>query len=348
MRILIETHHPSDIHFWKYVVRELVRRKHEVLLLSRDRDVMRRLLEAYPWIPYKIVSSMSADNRFPILELFNRLIQVAREIVRFKPDVVASLFGSYTQSAKLLRIPNLIFTDSEFQHFNHRIAHPFADVVFTPACFWKDLGPKQRRYQGYHELAFIHPNYFQPRAEVLRMLGAEVGNYIVMRLSAWNTLHDIGHQGLGESAIEFVQRWKHRFKIFVVPEEGKCDPRLAEYVFDLPPDWFHDALYFARFVLTEGASTASEAACMGVPTVYVNSTEHRGYLDELEKKYGLVASFAQPEAALSTANSWLDMDAAEQIQQFRDSASRMIEANQDVTAYTLRALTERTLARNRA
>jgi predicted glycosyltransferase len=85
----------------------------------------------------------------------------------FKPDVVTSLFGSYAQTAWLLRKPNIIFTDSEFQHFNHRIAHPFATQVYTPACFWKDLGPKQRRYNGYHESAFLHPKYFRPRQEVL-------------------------------------------------------------------------------------------------------------------------------------------------------------------------------------
>lgn len=340
MRILIETHHPSDIHFWKYVVRELIDRGHEVLVLSRDRDVMKQLLEAYPWMPYKIISAMSANNRIPLLELFARQFKVAVEIIRYKPDLVASLFGSYTQSAKLLGKTNLIFTDSEFQHFNHRIAHPFADAVFTPACFWKDLGHKQFRYRGYHELAFVHPKYFKPRSKVLDMLGVEAGGYLIMRLSAWNTLHDIGQEGLGESAYDFVQRWRHRYLIFIVPEEGKCDPRLAKYIFKLPPDWFQDALYHARLVLTEGASTASEAACMGVPTVYVNSTEHRGYLDELEKKYGLVAAFTEPAPALARAEAWLAEDANDQIEGFRAAAKRMIADNEDVTDYTVNVLTQ--------
>ena len=338
MRILIETHHPSDIHFWKYVVRELITQGHTVKLLSRDRDVMKQLLEAYDWIPSEILTAMSGNNKIPLLEMIGRQFKVAGAIRRFKPDVVVSLFGSYTQSAKLLGKRNLIFTDSEFQHFNHRIAHPFADLVYTPACFWKDLGKKHRRYRGYHELAFLHPNYFTPRREVLTKLGTEEGKYLMLRLSAWNTLHDIGQSGLGDLAFEFVQKWKDRFRIFIVPEEGKCDPRLKDHIFKLPPDWFHDALYYARLVLTEGASTASEAACMGVPTVYVNSTEHRGYLDELEGKFGLVHGFAEAQPGLAKANDLLDVEQEAQRVERKNAVEAMLEYNEDVTRFTVNAV----------
>lgn len=339
MRILIETHHPSDIHFWKYIVRRLLDAGHTVKLLSRDRDVMKRLLKAYDWIPSEIVSSMSGDNRLPLWEMLGRQFKVAAAIRKFKPDVVVSLFGSYTQSAKLMGKRNLIFTDSEFQHFNHRIAHPFADSIYTPECFWKNLGKKHRRYRGYHELAFLHPDYFSPRPEVLDKLNVEANTYLILRLSAWNTMHDIGQSGLGDRAYAFVQEWKDRYRIFIVPEEGKCDPRLREHIFNLEPDWFHDALFYARFVLTEGASTASEAACMGVPTVYVNSTEHRGYLDELETRFGLVHSFSEPPPGLAKARELLTEDVERQSNRLKQSLSKMFEHNEDVTAFTFKAIT---------
>ncbi len=339
MRILIETHHPSDIHFWKYVVSELLAQGHTVKLLSRDRDVMKQLLEAYDWIPSEIISSMSGNNKIPLLEMLSRQFKVAAAIRRFKPDVVASLFGSYTQSAKLFGKRNLIFTDSEFQHFNHRIAHPFADLVYTPACFWKDLGKKHRRYRGYHELAFLNPKYFKPRPEVLDKLGVAAGNYLILRLSAWNTMHDIGQSGLGESAYDFVQKWKDQYRIFIVPEEGKCDPRLQEHIFKLEPDWFHDALYYARLVLTEGASTASEAACMGVPTVYVNSTEHRGYLDELEEKFGLVYGFTTASAGILKTSELLNEAADTQRARLEKARTEMLAYNEDVAEFAVNAIT---------
>ena len=64
MRIIIEAHHPAHIHFWKYPIRELQKQGHKVLMVARDRDVMRRLLEAYDWIP-AIVPKRSS-RRWPL------------------------------------------------------------------------------------------------------------------------------------------------------------------------------------------------------------------------------------------------------------------------------------------
>ena len=53
----------------------------------------------------------------------------------------------------------------------------------------------------------------------------------------------------------------------------------------------------AALVITEGASTASEAACLGVPSVYVNTTR-RGYLEDQERRYQLVYNYTDAELAV--------------------------------------------------
>jgi predicted glycosyltransferase len=305
-RILIEAHHPAHIHFFKNAVRLWRERGDQVLLLGRDRDVMRSLLSAYDWIPHEIVSSTGRSNRFPLREMLARQAAVARAIRRFQPSVVLSLMGSYTQAARLLGVPNVIFTDSEFQSFNHRIAHPFATRIFTPRCFYKALGPKQVRYDGYHELAFLHPHHFTPRQDVLAQLRpnrrekngsaatavserVEKGGYVVFRTSAWNTLHDIGESGLGPALDELIDAALGMCSVYIVAEGGRISPRWQDLRLTVPPDRYHDVLAFARLVVTEGASTASEAACLGVPSVYV-STTRRGYLEDQQRRYGLVES----------------------------------------------------------
>ncbi|MCC5808664.1 MAG: DUF354 domain-containing protein [Opitutales bacterium] len=304
-RILIETHHPAHIHFWKYPIRELQNRGHEVLMIARDRDVMRRLLEVYDWIPHEIPPRPNQKNRFPLREMFSRQWYVAKAIRRFRPAVVASLMGSYTQSAKLLGVPNIIFTDSEFQHFNHRIAHPFADEIHTPECFYKPLGRRQRKYRSIHELAFLNERDFRPDPSVLMRYGLKGGAYIVVRLSAWNTLHDVKHRGLGESIRKFFKEHESQGPILLVAEEGKVPPGLESFRAEIAPEDFHGILALARFVLTEGASTASEAVCLGVPTVYVNSTEPRGYLNFLEKDTMLLKTFDEAAPGITEANDWL-------------------------------------------
>jgi predicted glycosyltransferase len=312
MRFLIEAHHPAHIHFFKHPIKIWRERGDDVLLLGRDRDVMKQLLAAYPYIPSQIVTGTRRSNRFPLREMLARQAAVASAIRAFRPSLVLSLMGSYTQAARVLGVPNIIFTDSEFQSFNHRIAHPFATRIYTPQCFWKPLGPKQYRYNGYHELAFLHPARFSPKSEVLKRLSVnggpsingtgasaappEPGQYVVIRTSAWNTLHDIGESGLGKAFERVMREVLAKYSVYVVPEGGAIAPEWAKYKLSVPPEDYHDVLAFARLVITEGASTASEAACLGVPSVYINTTR-RGYLDDQERRYRLVYNYTDAEAA---------------------------------------------------
>jgi uncharacterized protein len=332
MRLLIEAHHPAHIHFFKYAIAEWQAQGASVLMLGRDRDVMKRLLSAYSHIPSEIASTLAAMSHFPLQEMLVRQFKVGQRILSFKPDAVLSLMGSYSQLAGALGVPNIVFTDSEFQHFNHRIAHPFATRIYTPQCFQKDLGPKQRRYAGYHELAFLHPSRYQPNPDILQTLGAEAGGYLIVRVSAWDTLHDVGESGFGDAFDEFTELALARYKVWVVPERGKIAERWRSHLLQIPPERFHDALAFARFVITEGASTAAEAACLGVPSLYLNSTS-RGYLDDMGRRYGLVSSHHDSRSALRAVHTWLQHppDAAAMTRE-RD---RMVAEHIDVTAFVV-------------
>jgi len=292
VRILIETHHPSDIHFFKHAVREWTGRGDSV----------------------------------------ERQLGVANSIRSFRPDVFLSLMGSYAQSAFLFRVPNFVFTDSEHQSFNHRIAHPFATRIYTPECFEKDLGSKQRRYRGYHELAFLHPNRFSPDARVLSEVGVEPRSYVVVRTSAWNTLHDIGKHGLGPKLEESVREISKRARVLLVPEGGQLPPALESLRLRTAPDRYHDVLAFARLVLSEGASTASEAACLGVPTVYLNPSQ-LGYLRDQERRYGLVYNTTDSDAAMRRTLALLD--APFDAEKWEVAKRRLVEDHVDVTTYVV-------------
>lgn len=337
MRALIEVHHPAHIHFFKNAIRVWRERGDDVLLLGRDRDVMRQLLVAYDWIPSRVLTTAGTNNRFPIAEMLWRQGAVARTILQFQPDVVLSLMGSYTQSAALLRVPNIVFTDSEHQSFNHRIAHPFATRIYTPRCFLKDLGRKQRRYAGYHELAFLHPARFSPRPDVLDLLGGvKEGEYAILRTSAWNTLHDVGAQGLGHLLDRFISLLEAHTRVFIVPE-GRLPERYAHLRLRIPPDYFHDALAYARIVVTEGASTASEAVCLGVPTVFVNSAS-LGYLEDQQRRYGLVHSYREAADALDQTQHLLEAPPSKA--ELTATRQQLLADHLDVTAYVVEQVDE--------
>jgi predicted glycosyltransferase len=168
--------------------------------------------------------------------------------------------------------------------------------------------------------------------------GLDERGYVLIRLSAWNTLHDVNHSGMGAEVERFIDHFKERFKIVICAEENRMPERLRQYAMRFPPEKFHDVLWYARFVLTEGASTASEAACLGVPTVYVNSTESRGYLDMLEKDYGLVRGFSMAKPGVDAAIDWLAGLDVQELEGLRAKRVDLFNAHEDVTAHIVNTL----------
>ena len=304
---------------------------HKVLVAGRDRSVMKDLAAAYPWIRYEVLSAMKENNQFPILEFWERQKKIMGLILSYKPNLVLSLMGNYTQTAFLCRVPNIVFTDSEFQRTSHRIALPFAAKIYTPSCFTKKLGKKQFYYHGYHELSYLHPQRFQADRKILEDLGSVKGyDYVVVRLSSWNTLHDVRKSGMEKSAIDFIQKLAQKIKVFVVPE-GKLDPLLEKYRLTVSPAKLHDVLAFSRLVITEGNTTASEAACLGIPSVVINP-HHCGYLKELDEYYGLVYRFQEYSLAVEE-KIWTLLEDPNGVALFKKKQEIMLSDKIDVSSY---------------
>lgn len=330
MRILVEAHHPAHIHVFKYPIRLWQERGHEVKVAGRDREIMVKLATAYPWIPYTPITRAGRQNLIPLEEFAKRQILIASLIREFRPHVFVSAHGSYSQSARILNIPNVVFTDTEHQRLNQAMVLPFASVIYTPDCFTKKLGPKQKSYAGYHELSYLHPSRFRPDPEIPGLEGKGSGwDYVIVRLSSWNTLHDIGHRGIGMRLKDLVAKIEKVCRAFIVPEG--CLPEPFEYL-RLPaaPHQFHDALSRARLVISEGASTASEAACLGIPVVYINPHQV-GYVTEQSDKYGLAYSYRTYAEAEGKIGSLLeDKKSLVRHKRLRD---RMLEEKIDVAQF---------------
>jgi predicted glycosyltransferase len=188
----------------------------------------------------------------------------------------------------LLGIKTLVFTDSEHAKMQIALFKPFAHQIHTPHWFTKELGPKQIKYHGFHELAYLHPNHFKPRMDVLDKLGVnENEKYFIVRFVAWDATHDINQSGLSldgkRTIIELLQQHGRVF----VTSEYPLEPEFKSLEFNIPSSYLHDAIYFASIVIGEGATTACEAAVLGIPSIYVNSID-LGYITYLESDFDLV------------------------------------------------------------
>ena len=301
MKILIDIGHPAHVHFLKNFIWKMQMRGHKIYINTVDKDVTIDLLNKYNF-RYEVYGK-SANNLFGYANLLIKGdLKTYKTQRKYDIDLIVgigNIFGAHV--SKITKAKSITFTDTEHAKLNNMITTPFANVVLTPSCFKKDLGKKQIRYNGYHELAYLHPNYFTPNPEVLNELGLrENDTFIILRFVSWSATHDIGHHGI-QNKIEYVKELEKYGRVLIT-SESKLDDALDQYRIKTSPDKLHDLLYYANLYVGDGGTTAVEGAILGTPSIYVSSLiGTMGNFIELEEKYGLVLNYNDSDEALKKA-----------------------------------------------
>ncbi|MBA7472572.1 hypothetical protein ES707_07903 [subsurface metagenome] len=333
MRILVKIGHPAHVHFFKHFVWNMERRGHEILICATDKDVALRLLDAYQF--QYICTGRSRGNLVAkIVDLLRadcRLYNAARG---FKPGILTGV-GSITAAhvSALLRKPCIIFDDTEHSREQYYLYSPFTDAILTPSCFRKDLGKKQVRYESYHELAYLHPNYFKPDPSVLGKVGLKPEDrFVLMRFVAWEASHDIGQHGFDMLTKKRLVKEIEKYVRVFITSERPLPEEFDKYRITTPPEEIHDLLYYAMMYIGEGATMATEAAILGTPSVYMSSLSNTmGNFVELEQKYDLIYSFREPDKAIQKATELLQQPDLKK--QWAKKRQRLLSDKIDVTQF---------------
>lgn len=297
MRLLIDIGHPGHVHFFKCFIREMERKGHTVLITARNKEITLDLLSKYHF-DFIAVGKQKSGKLNLIKEWIIRDFQILKIARKFHPDFLLGIGNpSVAHVAKLLGTRSIVFTDTEHAKFANGVTFPFADVVCTPSCFNYDIGPKQIRYNGYHELAYLHPNRFTPNPAVLAELGLAEGDpFIIVRFVSWQASHDVGQHGLTlDTKRKAVHEFQKYGRVFITSEKPLPE-EFEKYRISVSPEKMHDLLYYATLLYGESATMASECAVLGTHAIFCDFAG-RGYTDEEERDYGLVYNFKLDESS---------------------------------------------------
>jgi len=342
MKVLFIIGHPAHVHLFKYVISNLQRRGHEVKIIARNKDCTLELLEEYD-IDYELVNVFYKNIFMKLYGLIKADLGVYRVVKRFKPDLMCGVLNPYiAQVGKLTGIPSIIFTDTEDATIANLLTIPFADVVCTPACFRKQFNSKKHvRYNGYHELAYLHPKYFKPDPSVLDKLGLSKGDkFIIVRFISWAAHHDVTLKGIDRrSELEFIKTLERYGQVFISSERS-LNGELERYRLKIPAKDIHSLLYYASLYIGEGGTMAAEAAILGTPAIHIESTKNgvptgdlSGNFRELRYKYDLLYYYPDQNQALKKAIEILENDKAKK--EWIKKRNKLIEDKIDVTKWII-------------
>ena len=333
MNILVDIGHPKHVHVFKNVIHELEKKGHNVEIFAKNKEVVFKLLDAYN---LKYVSAgdykksiLSKMFHYPIINA--KLYNMAK---KFNPDIFISKGSPHSaQISKLMGKPHIAFKDTEHANLTDQLTIPFTDLVCTPNCFKKKIKAKHIKFNGYYELSYLHPTYFEPNYDIIAKIGVnDIHNLIVIRVVSWNATHDINDKGFSD--LQSLVSTLEDYGDVLISSEKKLDKNLEKYVVDVHPEDMHHLLYFAKLYVGESPTMATECAVLGTPAIFV-STSRRCYTDELDDKYGLVFNFsdstnAQESALVKAIELLRDKNIKQEWARKRDN---MLSEKIDVTAF---------------
>ncbi|MEW6717734.1 MAG: DUF354 domain-containing protein [Chloroflexota bacterium] len=301
MRILLDIHHPKQVHFFRPLIHRWQECGDVVQIVSRDKDITHHLLELYG-MPYVSLSRQQTGWRSSI-ELVQRWIRFAGWVRRFRPDIVLSVAGiTSAPPSRLLGVPNIALTDTETATLSNRISFPFADRILTPEWFNRDFGSRHFRYRGFHEWGYLNPATFQPNAKLLQAEGINPDEpYAIVRLVRWGAAHDRSQYGLtAREALILVKSLSNRMRVYLSCESLPPE-ELRPYLLKANVDKIHHLLAFSRLTVGESPSMGTEACLLGVPAILISSWAGQCGNMQVLQKFGLMQVYPRGEDGIQAA-----------------------------------------------
>ncbi len=340
MRVLFDLLHPAHFHLFRHVITELLAAGNEVEIIAREKDCLPELLAQTDWpvhlIPRKKRSSLTvlAKETLQAAWLAMRLAQKKRI------DIMAGTSISIGPAARATGAKSIMFVedDAKIVPIYAKLGYPIAHFVATPACLgFEDTSAKRLTYPGYHELAYLHPNRFEPDPCIHKALGVgENERYFLVRLVALTAHHDIGESGLSTAqARQIVDRLSQHGRVFI-SAESTVDADLEPYLLPTPADRIFDVLAYADIVVGDSQTMTIEAAVLGTPSLRCNTFVGRLTVPaELEERYGLTNGFVLQNFPnlMSKLDHWLAQEDLKE--QWRQKREAMLTECVDVTEWIL-------------
>ncbi|MEN6379633.1 MAG: DUF354 domain-containing protein [Methanofastidiosum sp.] len=331
-KILFDIGHPADVHFFKNLVWEMEKRGHEILITARKKESTFQLLDYYgfDFIDIGINKKGLFKKAIGLAQTDYKLYRISKKL---KPDVLVGFASPYiTHVAKMIGKKSILFNDTEHAKLNNRLSIPYSDYFLTPSSFMGDYGEKHIKFNGYKELAYLHPNWFKEEKNVLKEL--DIGkkeHFSLVRVVSWEASHDVGYKGISKKELsKLINILEEHGRVLLSSEAN--DNSFEDYQIKVHPAKIHTLMNHSSVYVGEGATMATEAAVLGKPSIYISPlVGTMGNFIELEN-YGLLFSYKTIQESFTKIQDILSSDYKKEWEQKKQ---KLLQEKIDVTSFMI-------------
>jgi len=338
MKILFYLGHPAHFHLFRPVIETLKKNNHSIKILIKKKDILEDLLRIYNWEYVNILPKGRKDNFLSIsLGLIKRDMALNNFIKNFKPDLMLGTSPEIAHIGRLKNIASIVVNEDDYKavFLFSILSYPFATHILAPrSCKVGRWSHKNIPYNGYHELTYLHPNYFKPDKGKIENLLKNTERYFIIRFAKLTAHHDAGKSGIDKSiARSIIYILKPHGKIYITSER-ELEQEFEKYRININPINMHHALYYADMYIGDSQTMTAEAAVLGTPAIRFNDFVGKlGYLEELEHQYSLTSGIktSEPQKLYNLIKSLVAMPNLKE--EWQERRQKMLKDKIDVTAF---------------
>lgn len=291
-KIVFHLGHPAQFHLFKHVITNLKTQGHQCYILIKKKDVLEDLLRESGLDYINILPNGRKDSKLAaIWGLLKQMWAIYLFSRKVRPDILIGTSAAIGRVAKRLHTTSIVIgeDDAHIVPLLAKASYSPATEILTPtSCNNGKWEAKSTKYPGYHELAYLHPDQFQPANSIVKKYFSKDEIYFILRFAKLSAHHDSGIKGISdEVALELIKLLKPFGKV-IITSERELSPKLEFYRLKINPTDMHHVMSKASIYIGDSQTMAVEAGVLGVPFIRVNDFVGKiGILHELESHYQL-------------------------------------------------------------
>lgn len=270
MNLLFNLVHISDVNLFKKAINELSK-SNKVYVSVRNRGNLLSIVEKEISVPIYVVGKHQKYFHEKLIGIIRGEFKYWRLIKKLKINISINQSFNNIWACKLYGIPFITFEDD----FEYKLAFYytkwFADADVMPK-FIPVKGKNVIKYNGFKELAYLHPNKYTPDQSVLSMYNLNPFEYIFIREISNVSLNYKSKTDYLESILSLIREKKIKFVLSIEDKTilQKLNQKFVEIlVLKEPVEDIFSIIKYAKFSISSGDTVARESALLSTPCIYI-------------------------------------------------------------------------------
>ena len=272
--VVVDITHYPHVNFYKQAIKVLRGKNMDVQIILRPRGKLIYIFQKEcPDVPFVLIGQHRKTLSGKMFDLVERDIFLLRYLSMNKFDIGTGGGINLAHITHFFGKPSVIFTDDVEYKLPYYLCKPFATWVVMPKCI-PAQGKNLLKYNGFKELAHLHPNNFTPNKNALELYNLNPYEYVFIReVSSASLNYQKIEMGRLSKMLDYLRQ--KGLKILLSIEDKRLVNLFKDHCIILkePVDDIHSLLHFASFTLASGDSMARESCLLGTPAIYTGGRD---------------------------------------------------------------------------